>query len=79
MSVKLEFGASNTPLSSTPTASGEVYVMIIAVTDSTVTYTEKYEDNTTETFTDEALSAGQVLYGVFSTVSASDGHAKVAR
>lgn len=77
--MSLAFAPKNTKLTGTATTAGNTYVMIIAVTDSVVTYTETYEDGTTETFTSEAINAGQTIYGIFTAVSASSGHAKVAR
>lgn len=79
MSNQLAFGAKNTKLTGTATVAGQTYVMIIARTDSTVTYTETYEDGTTETFTGEAINAGTAFYGIFSAISASAGHAVVTR
>lgn len=77
--ISLEFGASTKVLSGTPTSASNIYITITAVTDSVVTYTEIYEDQTTGTFTSESLNAGQTLYGRFHTISAASGHAKVTR
>lgn len=76
---QLAFAAKNTKLTGTATTAGNTYVMIIARTDSTVTYTETYEDGTTETFTAEPINAGATMYGIFSAVSAPSGHAVVVR
>ena len=79
MSNMLAFGAKNTKLTGTATTAGNTYVMIVARIDSVVTYTETYENGTTETFTGEAMNAGSVFYGIFSAVSSSSGHAVVTR
>lgn len=79
MSNQLAFGAKNTKLTGTATLAGQFYVMISAITDSVVTYTETYENGTVEVFTGEALSAGQTIYGIFSVVSSASGHVKVTR
>lgn len=77
--MSLAFAPQNTKLTGTPTTAGQVYVMIIADTDSVVTYTETYEGGTTQTYTSVALDAGRTLYGIFTAVSASSGNAKVSR
>lgn len=76
---QLAFASKNTKLTGTATTAGNVYVMITARIDSVVTYTETYESGTTETFTSEAMVAGQTFYGIFSAVSATSGHAVVSR
>jgi len=80
MSNGLAFGANNKKLTGVATLAGENYVTITARTDGTVTYTETYnDDNTTEIFTAETISAGQTMYGLFSIISAPTGHIVVGR
>lgn len=77
MSVTLEFSSNNTKLTGTATAADKVYVIITAVTDSNVTYTEVYADGSTEVNTHD-LAAGQSIYGIFKSISASTGFAKAS-
>lgn len=79
MSNSLAFGQNNTKVTTTPTAAGQTWVTIIARVDSTVTYTETYEDGTTAITVAEPISAGQPFYGIFSIISAPTGYVILGR
>jgi hypothetical protein len=79
MSNSLAFGQNNTKVTTTPTGAGLAWVMITARVDSTVTYTETYDDGSTAITVAEAISAGQTFYGIFSIISAPTGYVILGR
>ena len=77
--MSLAFNSNSTKVTTTPTGASEYYVTITARVDSTVTYTETYEDSTDAITVAEAISAGQTIYGIFSIVSAPTGYVILGR